>query len=332
MVRSREPLTPYSCVRCGYHTQYKNDIRRHFSKKKHCPSLLVDIELTEDIKSHILENRTYHVPEPVSLPTHTQIINNYNTMNNFVSSIDPLKKIKDYMKHKNIPLIPFDRSVEMKFEKTRQKLERGHGIHSMSQDDIFEILDNVTRAENESLDDFNYYYDSDMKKLLMYESGDWKELYVSSGLKMIIRTIQDYLWNAYECYLIKKIISTDSAFDKQKLKELITEYYTFLGCLDVEPFVKGRYNNMILHKPDDDEYWVDPSPRDIDAWSISEEYMRIYSNIPITPRQKDKLKSDLLDIVKRNSKKNVCELNKVVMSLINMDAEFKRDMMSFSVI
>jgi hypothetical protein len=285
--------------------------------------------LTETIKIHILENRVYHIPPPVAAPTHTQIINNYNTMNNFINGIDPMKKIQEYIKHKNIHLIPFDRSVEIKYEKTRHKLERGQGTHSMSQDDIFEILDNVTKAENNSLDDFNYFYDSDLKKLMMYESGDWKELYVSSGLKMIIRTIQDYLWNAYECYLIKKIKTTSNGFDKQKLRDLITEYYAFLNCLDVEPFVKDRYDNMVLYSPDDDEYWIEPSPKNMDAWCISEEYTKLYSNIAITSRQKDKMKADLLDLIKRNSKRNVNELNKVIMSLINVDAEFKKDMMTY---
>jgi CRISPR/Cas system-associated protein Csm6 len=50
----------------------------------------------------------------------------------------------------------------------------------------------------------------------------------------------------------------------------------------------------------------------------------------ITNKQKDKMKNNLLDVIKTNSKRNVSELNKVVISLINVDAEFKRDMMSLS--
>jgi hypothetical protein len=253
-------------------------------------------------------------------------------MNNFINAIDPLKKIQDYIKHKNIPLISFDRSVELKYKKTRQKLERGQGTHSMSQDDIFEILDNVTKVASESLEDFNYFYDSNVKKLIMYESGDWKEMYVSSGLKMTIRTIKEYLWDAYECYLIKKMRTIANLHDKQKLKELLQEYYTFLGCMDVDPFVKDSYNNKILFTPDDDEYWNVPSNRDTNAWSIAEENMKIYNKVKddITNKQKDKMKNNLLDVIKTNSKRNVSELNKVVISLINVDAEFKRDMMSLS--
>lgn len=39
-------------------------------------------------------------------------------------------------------------------------------------------------------------------------------------------------------------------------------------------------------------------------------------------RQKDKIKAQLLDLLKTNSKRNVNELNKVVISLINVDIDF----------
>lgn len=321
---------PYVCVKCGFSTRDKNNIRRHFNKKKPCPSIDHEIELTDEIKDYILENRIYNIPVPEPKPTQAQIINNYNTMNNFINAIDPLKKIQDYIKHKNIHLIPFDRSVELKYEKTRLKLEKGQGVHSMSQDDIFEILDNVTKVESESLEDFNYFYDSGMKKLMMYESGDWKEVFILSGLKMTIRTIQDYLWNAYECYLIKKIRTNINGnfLENQKLKEFLQEYYTFLGCMDVDPYVKDTNNNKIIFIPDDDEYWVSPSATDNDAWSISDEYMKVYNKVKddITIKQRDKMKTNLLDVIKTNSKRNISELNKVIISLINVDADFKRDM------
>mgnify|MGYP003679438105 CR=1 FL=1 len=35
----------YSCIRCGYETKLKGDIKRHFNRKKHCPPKLNDIPL-----------------------------------------------------------------------------------------------------------------------------------------------------------------------------------------------------------------------------------------------------------------------------------------------
>jgi hypothetical protein len=50
----------YECPCCGYQTIHKNDMRRHlYNKMKQCPKLLHDIELTDEIKEYILQNRIY---------------------------------------------------------------------------------------------------------------------------------------------------------------------------------------------------------------------------------------------------------------------------------
>ena len=50
----------YLCIRCGFNTKIKNDIRRHFyNLKKICPAIKNNIELTDEIKEYILNNRIY---------------------------------------------------------------------------------------------------------------------------------------------------------------------------------------------------------------------------------------------------------------------------------
>ena len=54
---------PYTCPRCGYETIKKNSMNRHLNEKKTpCPASLLKVDLTEDIKNEILENRIYRPP------------------------------------------------------------------------------------------------------------------------------------------------------------------------------------------------------------------------------------------------------------------------------
>jgi len=53
----------YACPRCGYTTPAKSRMRLHlFSRSKPCPTIVEAIDLTPDIKQHILDNRIYHNP------------------------------------------------------------------------------------------------------------------------------------------------------------------------------------------------------------------------------------------------------------------------------
>ena len=63
--RIREKRDPYCCIRCDYSTPHKPSMRRHFYKlNKSCPAIKNNIELTIEIKEHILANRIYIIPKP----------------------------------------------------------------------------------------------------------------------------------------------------------------------------------------------------------------------------------------------------------------------------
>ena len=60
------PKPPYQCPRCGFSSNHKGTMQRHlYDLKKPCPALASAIELTDDIKQHVLANRVYRVPAPV---------------------------------------------------------------------------------------------------------------------------------------------------------------------------------------------------------------------------------------------------------------------------
>jgi len=55
----------YTCPRCGYKTKNKTKMYRHlYEKQKVCAGCVSNIELTEDVKECILENRVYKKDPP----------------------------------------------------------------------------------------------------------------------------------------------------------------------------------------------------------------------------------------------------------------------------
>lgn len=56
---------PYNCPRCDYKTSLKSDMRKHlYNLRKVCPGQANNIELTDEIRECVLENRRYVVPDP----------------------------------------------------------------------------------------------------------------------------------------------------------------------------------------------------------------------------------------------------------------------------
>ena len=54
----------YTCIRCEYETKYKTNMHKHlFYKNISCPQTRNLIELTDEIKQHILDNRIYIIPK-----------------------------------------------------------------------------------------------------------------------------------------------------------------------------------------------------------------------------------------------------------------------------
>ena len=54
-----KPTLNFTCIRCGYLSTNKPDMRKHLYKKKTCPHLANDVELTNEVKEDILLNRVH---------------------------------------------------------------------------------------------------------------------------------------------------------------------------------------------------------------------------------------------------------------------------------
>lgn len=303
-------------------------MRRHFDKKKICPIHDNDIDLTDVIKQHILDNHFYRIPKPPKIAKiiNNTINNNYNIAN-FVSNMVPMQKLNEYTKYKSIAITPFENVVDLMYEKEREELDNNtRRNYKITKDDIFNIIDSVTKIGEHKVGDFNIMYDPIIQKILINETDGWKEYLHVTGLKMIVKTIQEYFWNFYEFFLIRKTRSNDiKPQEKQECRELLSEYYTFLSGVDVEPHVKDTCNNKILYTSDtDDRYWIDS-----DEYGISEEHMAMYAKVKakMTDKERNKWKKQLSDLLKQNTKRNINDLNKMIIQLINIDSDFKKDML-----
>jgi hypothetical protein len=300
-------------------------MRAHFYKlKKPCPQCFnAEVELTDEIKEHILKNRVYIPPKKEERPVPI-INNNYQQINNYVNTMDIVDKMNTYKGHAKLELIDFSEKVEDVYASATKKLVSDANKYGykygfkLKSADFLEIIDEVSKIIREDFEDFNLIYDEKLNKIKMYDCGDWETNLIDKGLARLIQIVQDAYLDAYEYYLLKKIrSSTVCPRDRQELKEHLHMYYKFIQVFDVNPLVKDKSDIEVLSYP---EIVEKSGPHDIE-----DEYIKIYDEIKdkCTRGELSKIKKEVLDIIKRNSKNNIQEFNKKIMGLVKMDTAFK---------
>lgn len=325
---------PYTCPRCGYTVSRKDCMKQHlFSLKKPCQAIKHDIELTDEIKTMVLTNRKYHIPKDLQSIVNTTI-NNYNQINNFISNMDTIEKLTRYLEYKKIDICDFEDRVDDAYHKNVRKLENDSYKmqFKLKLSDLFEIVDAVSKLCN-GLEDFNIMYDEKLNKLKIFSFGEWRSLLLDSGVKEMIETIQKCYLDTYECYLIRKLhnVGIDiSVLDKTILLEHLSDYYKFLSCFDVTPYVDGKNDYQILYNTEDERYHTIVTCNDIDNFSLNDKYNSLYISIKNknTTADTTRMRRDVKDIIKRNTKFNLLELNKKMVELFQMDEQFKSILMS----
>lgn len=327
---------PYTCPRCGYTVARKDCMRQHlYTLKKTCQAIKADIELTVDVKECILLNRKYHIAivkgsDSQNIVNNT--INNYHHINNFISGMDVIEKLTKYMEYKKIELCDFEDRVDDTYHRKVKKLENDSFKvqFQLKLTDLFEIVDAVSKLCN-GLEDFNIMYDEKLNKLRIFSYGEWRSLLLDSGIKEMVETIQKCYLDTYECYLIRKMKQDSiSLFNKNVMYEHLMEYYKFLSCFDVTPFVDNKNDYQILYNFDDEKHHTQVDPSDYNKFSIQDEYKSLYISLKNknTSTDVNKTRRDVKDIVKRNTKSNIIELNKKMVELFQMDEQFKSMLIS----
>ena len=308
----------YVCIRCGYKTLKKGNIRHHFDRKNNCPGLVNDIELTPEIKEKILANRIYKLPKEKK---EASIINNIqynNTINNYIKNMDPLDKIEKYMTYKDIELLCLEEDMEQNFSARVDKLENDKFKfgYDIDENRLFDIIDEISQIKRGDLKKLNIVYDDKSKELNLYKSGSWETLIVERGIKEVVVILKDYFLDYYEKYLLKKIhvLAVIAQMKANKYKEDLERHYKFIGCFDLLPFVQDK---------DDCEIIGDEG--ESGKYTIEEKWMTKYNDIVYNTKKGEitKIKKNITDILKNNTKRNMKELNNNMIDLLNIDKEFK---------
>jgi hypothetical protein len=309
---------PYSCCRCGYFTDHKASMRKHLYKlDRPCPGSRNNIELSDEVKIYILDNRIYHVPK---VQSDTQIINNNYTINNFIANMDMCEKLTKYITYKGIPHIGYDKVIENRTDCNLHVLildseipVEENGLHCH---DIYALLDSITKTCDNDLHEsveVSVLYDNKTNKLKLYKDCTWDTETINIGIKALILTLQEKYFDRYEIYLLHILTNPSTHFQQRAIaRNFLKEYYKFIGIFTIKPFIRNKTDAEIIGGKST-------------QYTVEEEYMKEYSHMitTTTSTDVDRVHKDILDIIKSNTKHNINELNKNIMDLLKMDNAFK---------
>jgi len=297
----------------------------HFTKlKKACPGTFMDIELTEDVRAKVFQNRVYKVEQ---VPNITQVINQNNTINNYIANMDTFTKLGHLIRYKNMEIQDFQDKAEECFERPVEKLKQlsqnsSKAPISLGRNQIFDMLLDMTKSTKSSLEDFNVFYDKEQERICFY-MGSWENQQKTEGIKYLVDTLVSNYMDVYEVYLIRKLENINgSCTDKARLTSSLEDYYRFTSAFDIPPFVQGKSDHALysMEGSDSDE----PESHDIESHRIVDKYCSIYEQCKaaLTISEKKDLHKAVLDIVKNSSKTNLRELNHRIMGIIKIDKDF----------
>lgn len=300
------PKTPYKCPRCHYTTTQKGDMRKHmFNLQKPCPATHHNIELTPEIKEHILNNRVYHVPKQTPQQVLNVQINVNQQIHNYIAKLDSNYKLNAYLDYHNTSLNQLSSQLENDYGDTRRSIEndtKSISHFKLSTEDIIGIIDKATCA-NDVLN-MNVLYDKPTDRLKIFDEDEWESYAFEQGVKELTKKLQDNYLDDYEIYLLQKYIDSP-AFTKQCAKECLQEYYTFLVTFDIKPFpIQSRDSNFYQYK--------EPS-------------YKIYTCVQekLTISKMHETKRLVYNMIKKNCLANTLELNQTLMDIIKMDETFR---------
>lgn len=306
-------------------------MRRHLYRKIICPAEVLEIELTDEIKTTTLRSRRYTPPPLPTLQTtvstsSTQpansIINsgqiyNYNNINNVINILTPTlndtQRIMKYVEYKEKEMICLCDDIENMFSKESEKLRNDHFKYgfNLNHDDLLEVFDQTTKCKDKDFRDMNIVYNSKDDKInILDDTYEWVELlFERGGIQSIIERVQDGYLHEYERYIINKIC-TSNGFALQEQKERLCEYYKFISSFNVPPLCSEKNKSVFFG-------FVDHATLD--------EYYSLYKSVKeiLKDKEKNSLKRDLIKILKRNLEKNVKCLYTNFFDLVSNDTDFR---------
>lgn len=335
---------PYTCCRCSYSTEKKASMIHHFYKlKKPCPcpgSIEKEINLTEDIKQHILKNRLYViteiVPEKIVQQQVIQQINTNNFITNFISTVDPMVKLEHYLEHQKIETMSFPQTIKNTFKNNIKRLQSKPRSYILNPENILDTID--AASTHNHVRKINIMFKNKTKRLMLFRDNTWGSYQEDRGINEIINEIKEAYIDEYECYLIYKLHQFDGEgrqVEREPFEKLLFEYYKFINIFGLKPLIDDMPDYDILNftsddKEEDDEE-NDSEDDDHSATTICDKYLIVFKRaVDSTTKQEIReIRKKVIDIIKRNCQASLDLLNEQVTRMFNMDETFKQKFLSY---
>lgn len=343
----------FCCPRCGYKTDRKGNIKRHYERKIVCPPILRDIDLTKSVKLAVIQNRSYDESHSIKQPSQSpcanpvsfssellfdkpatviaiqninnQIINNHQTINqhvnqynqvfNIVLKMDPIAKASHILDYTNNKLLGCEETLDTCFEKRVRQLndQTSRVNHVLTNHDLLDCVNQATRI-NGSVTNFNIVYEKDSRNIKIFHDGQWESYLEESGILRVIEFLRTNYLNDYEFYLLRKIHS-GICNSKVLITDRLNVYYSFLSAFDLAPHIEGYT----------DKYLLGYQIREGNEYSIEHYALSTYKEQKQQMKVKERshIKKSVSDVIKNNTVQNVKEINLALMDILQMDREYK---------
>jgi hypothetical protein len=236
--------TPYTCPRCGHETPAKTKMRTHFARKNLCPGLInASLQLTDEIKQHVLANRIYVEKKQTDVMRHITIQNQQLTqINNYFGKLDLSEKVEllnirpKQCSDKVISLIKHETSIH-------NKDLPGLVVEDK---DVEDMVVKMCRSQEDDLSDLSVLVDAKNNHVMIYEGETWEEFDMHAGARQILMHIHENFMCEHERYLLRCRNKSHDLRERQDIKEQILKYYKLVAAFDFEPYC--------FNKSDDDIY------------------------------------------------------------------------------
>ena len=219
----------------------------------------------------------------------------------------------------------FGDHVEEKYEKLSDKFlhNRFRGKKPVMYDNarLLEFVHDVTLANKEHLTDITVYIHKTNGRIYISNGGgEWEDFSKENGVCYVVDMIVQYLLEAYEVYMIRKLEGGDTPLiEKAELRTCLDEYYRFISSFKLKPFVHGKTDSDVMYNKDE------ASVSEAESHVIVDKYNTIFMKASdvMTPAKRRAMQKSVLDVITSTSNTNILELNNRIKAIIKMDACFK---------
>lgn len=319
----------YQCPRCGYEIGHKQSMKYHLSRKKICKPSLSDIELTEEIRKHVLDFKVCKSPPTVlNNDKEKQNVYNINNQNNIFINFSSTSNdfIKKYENYANVSRSSIESSINQNYQDQFNLYKKKPTAfiieeHAISNDDLLHVINKVSECNDGQI--ANVLFDENNHKYLVCgnDKADFEHGTLWETTKRIVFYLKLCYLQDYEKYIVRNMVHHEEK--NNYCKFLLKEYYKFLFAFEQKPFICGSLDNEIMFNEDEENF-----EKDDDVYSIEDKLNPIFLEVKATMPYTDVMtfRQNIMSVVKRNSKHNSTELNKNILDLINMDEQFKHQL------